>query len=89
MWIYKMGSGISMSEREMNKQEEYVQKHFAVAKKNMSKYKDDGYNRYSDMQIEMKLRQEYHNRPYSYDYQKPTNDHFIPQREWKNWSNMY
>lgn len=84
-----MGSGISMTEHEMDKQETFVQKHFATAKKNMSKYKDGSNNRFSDMQIKMKLRQEYHNKPYTNVYQKQYNDSYIPQKEWKTWKDSY
>lgn len=84
-----MGSGISMTGREMDKQEDFVQKHFATAKKNMSKYKDGRNNRYSDMQIQMKLRKEYHNEPFRNVYQKPCDDSYIPQKEWNTWKDSY
>lgn len=82
-----MGSGISMSEKELDKQEAFVESRFAVAKNNMSKYKDDGHNRYSDMQIKMKLRQEYHNQPYNHSYYRKHDNSYIPQRDWNTWKN--
>jgi hypothetical protein len=80
-----MGSGISMSERELDKQELFVEKNFDTAKRNMSKYKDGNADRYTNFQIKMKLREEYHNRPYS-NHNK--SDKYINSYEWKSWNNV-
>lgn len=79
-----MGSGISMSEKELDDQEVYVKHNFEKAKKNMSKYKDGTSNRYSDCQIKMKLREEYYNNPYSVHQ---NSNRYIPSYEWKTWNN--
>lgn len=79
-----MGSGISMSERELDAQETFVTNNFQTAKKNMSKYKDGDANRFTNFQIKMKLREEYHNRPYSiYN----NSNKYIHSYEWKSWNN--
>jgi hypothetical protein len=74
-----MGSGISVSERETSEQEMFVRNNFHKAKDTMSVYKRDGYNRFNDTQIKMKLRHEYHGRP-------AKGDHVIPNSLWCNWN---
>jgi hypothetical protein len=80
-----MGSSVSMSEKEFNKQELFVRDNFKTAKKNMSLYKRDNHNRYNDTQIQMKLRKEYHNPSNNKNVSKETG--YIANNDWKNWNN--
>ena len=76
-----MGCGLS-SER-MQNQEAYVRKNLQKEKNRLSCFKNlDGSQRYSDNQIEMKIRQEYNtcgNIKYHYD-----KDSYIPYSHWKS-----
>ena len=80
-----MGSGVSMSEKEFNKQEQFVRDNFKTAKKNMSVYKRDNHNRYNNTQIKMKLREEYYNPSTNKKFSKDTG--YIANNDWKTWNN--
>jgi hypothetical protein len=79
-----MGAGVSMSEKELNKQELFVRDNFKTAKKNMSVYKRDNHNRYNDTQIRMKLREEYYNPSNKKQFSKETG--YIANTDWKTWN---
>jgi hypothetical protein len=79
-----MGAGVSMSEKEFNKQELFVRDNFKTAKTNMSVYKRDNHNRYNDTQIRMKLREEYYNPSHNKKISKETG--YINNNDWKNWN---
>lgn len=79
-----MGGGFSMTEKELNRQEQFVQNNFKTAKQNMSVYKRDNHNRYNDTQIRMKLREEYYKTPYNRSFYKETG--YIPNCDWKTWN---
>ena len=78
-----MGSGISVSRKEFDKQEHFVRQNFDKAKKNMSQYKRDGHNRYNDTQIQMKLRQEYYKTPYN---KRSYANEYVTDMDWKTWN---
>ena len=67
-----MGSGISMSDREFDKQEAYVRQNFEKAKQSVP-------SRYTSTQIRMKLRQEY--------YKKPSSNDYISDYDWQKFKN--
>ena len=69
-----MGSGISMSEREIDAQENYVRRNFTIAKANIRNKND-----YSDHQIEMKLRDDYYRTSYNGSYYK---DNYVCDSDW-------
>lgn len=75
-----------MSQKELDDQESFVKTNFEKARKNMSRYKDGTSNRYTNYQIEMKLREEFHNAPNSI-YQN--SNRYIRSAEWKTWNNDY
>lgn len=80
-----MGSGISISEKQLQEQETYVRKNFANAKQCMSRYKRDDRNRYNDTQIKMKLMQEYHRSPYDYN---AYDNNCIANADWKHYKSL-
>jgi hypothetical protein len=80
-----MGTGVSMSEKQLQEQEAFVRKNFTNAKQCMSQYKRDDINRYNDTQIKMKLRQEYYKSPYN--NKSNDNNNYIANSDWKNYRN--
>lgn len=79
-----MGAGVSMSAKQLQEQEQFVQQNFKTAKKNMSAYKRDNKNRYNDTQIRMKLREEYYDKPNNEKTSKDTG--YIAYNDWKTWN---
>ncbi len=79
-----MGTGVSMSEKQLQEQEAFVRKNFTNAKQCLSQYKRDDRNRYNDTQIKMKLRQEYYKSAYD---NKPYDNNYIANSDWKNYRN--